>query len=91
MKTVNAKQMAIFLGLDSERRVQQLVKEGMPRDARGQYNPIKCGAWYVRYLQAAIEKKTLSAIQAALTQAYGFRAYTEKSNWKCPMKVALTR
>jgi hypothetical protein len=90
MPTVDVTKVVKFLNV-TPRRVQQLVKEGMPRDARGQYNPIKCGAWYVRYLQAAIEKKTFTAIQAALTQAYGFRAYTEKSNWKCPMKVALTR
>jgi hypothetical protein len=34
------------------------VKEGIPKEARGQYNPIKCGARYVRYLPANFEKKT---------------------------------
>jgi phage terminase Nu1 subunit (DNA packaging protein) len=57
MPTVDVHKVAAFLNV-TPRRVQQLVKEGMPRGARGQYDPIKCGAWYVRYLQAAIEKKT---------------------------------
>jgi hypothetical protein len=30
----------------------------MPKEARGQYDPVKCAAWYIRYLQTAIEKKT---------------------------------
>lgn len=58
MPSVDVEKVAGFLNV-TPRRVQQLVNEGMPREARGQYNPIKCGAWYVRYLQAAIEKKTI--------------------------------
>jgi phage terminase Nu1 subunit (DNA packaging protein) len=42
----------------SEQRVQQLVKEGMPRESRGQYDPMKCMFWYIRYLQTAIERRT---------------------------------
>jgi phage terminase Nu1 subunit (DNA packaging protein) len=38
------------------RRIQQLVKEGMPREARGQYDPVKCMLWYIRYLQAKLER-----------------------------------
>jgi phage terminase Nu1 subunit (DNA packaging protein) len=56
MAIVNVTRVAAFLNLTPQ-RVQQLVKEGMPREARGQYDPIRCGAWYVRFLQAAIEKK----------------------------------
>jgi hypothetical protein len=41
------------------RRVQYLVKEGMPRQARGKYDPVKCMLWYVRYLQRLLEKKSL--------------------------------
>jgi phage terminase Nu1 subunit (DNA packaging protein) len=58
MLTVNVAKVAQFLNV-TPRRIQQLVKEGMPRGVRGQYDPIKCGAWYVRYLQSAIEKKTV--------------------------------
>jgi len=57
MKTVNAKQMAIFLGLDSERRVQQLVKEGMPKEAHGKYEPMRCLVWRVRDLQKKLDGK----------------------------------
>jgi phage terminase Nu1 subunit (DNA packaging protein) len=59
LPTVGVHRVAAFLNV-TPRRVQQLVKEGMPRSSRGQYDPVKCGAWYVRYLQAAIEKKTTS-------------------------------
>jgi hypothetical protein len=56
MPTVDVHKVARFLNV-TPRRVQQHVKEEMPRAARGQYDPIKCGQWYVRYLQAAIEKR----------------------------------
>ena len=58
MPTVDVTKVASFLNLD-ERRIQQLVKEGMPREARGQYDPIKCAGWYIRYLQNALEKKAV--------------------------------
>jgi phage terminase Nu1 subunit (DNA packaging protein) len=61
MPTVDVAKVGAFLNV-TPRRIQQLVKEGMPREARGQYDPVKCGAWYVRYLQAAIEKKTMPSI-----------------------------
>ena len=38
------------------RRVQQLVKEGLPREKRGECDPIKCMLWYIRYLQAQISR-----------------------------------
>ena len=41
----------------TERRVQQLVREGMPRAERGQYDPWACALWYIRYLQKAVEAK----------------------------------
>jgi phage terminase Nu1 subunit (DNA packaging protein) len=41
------------------RRVQYLVKEGMPREARGKYDAVKCMCWYIRYLQILIEKKSI--------------------------------
>lgn len=55
---VDVGKVAVALNIE-ERRVQQLVKEGMPREARGQYDAVKCLLWYVRYLQAALEKKSL--------------------------------
>jgi phage terminase Nu1 subunit (DNA packaging protein) len=61
MPTVNVSKLAAFLNLD-ERRVQQLVKEGMPRETRGQYDPVKCAAFYIRFLQRALEKKSVPTL-----------------------------
>lgn len=59
MPLVDVGRVAQALNLH-ERRVQQLVKEGLPREGRGQYDAVKCMLWYVRYLQALIEKKAVS-------------------------------
>lgn len=40
------------------RRVEQLVKEGMPRAGRGRYDLGACLLWYVRYLQKALEARS---------------------------------
>jgi phage terminase Nu1 subunit (DNA packaging protein) len=61
MPTVDVSKVAAFLNLD-ERRVQQLVKEGMPRESRGQYDPIKCAHFYIRFLQRALEKKSVPTL-----------------------------
>ena len=52
---VNIERVANALNL-TPRRVQQLVKEGLPREKRGEYDPIKCLLWYVRYLQGQISR-----------------------------------
>ena len=61
MPTVDVTKVASALNLD-ERRVQQLVKEGMPRETRGQYDPVKCMLWYIRFLQGALEKKAVPTL-----------------------------
>jgi phage terminase Nu1 subunit (DNA packaging protein) len=61
MAVVNVARLAAFLNL-TPRRVQQLVKEGMPREANGQYDPIKCACFYVRYLQNAIEERSVPSV-----------------------------
>jgi len=61
MSTVNVMRVASALNL-SEQRVQQLVKEGMPREGRGQYDPVKCMLWYIRYLQQVIQKKSVPTL-----------------------------
>jgi phage terminase Nu1 subunit (DNA packaging protein) len=62
MATVGVTQVASALNL-SAARVQMLVKVGMPRKARGQYDPVKCMLWYVRYLQRALEKKSVPTLE----------------------------
>jgi phage terminase Nu1 subunit (DNA packaging protein) len=44
-KTVNVRELAALLGI-SVRRVQQLARLGMPRVARGRYDPRICRKWY---------------------------------------------
>jgi phage terminase Nu1 subunit (DNA packaging protein) len=61
MPIVNITKVASALNL-SEQRVQQLVKEGLPREARGQYDPVKCLLWYVRYLQKALERRAVPTL-----------------------------
>jgi phage terminase Nu1 subunit (DNA packaging protein) len=57
MATVGVDKVASALNLTPQ-RVQQLVKEGLPREARGRYDPIKCMMFYVRYLQRVLEKRS---------------------------------
>jgi phage terminase Nu1 subunit (DNA packaging protein) len=61
MATVNAEKVAQALNL-TESRVHQLVKEGLPKEARGQFDPVKCMLFYIRYLQHALEKKTVPTL-----------------------------
>jgi hypothetical protein len=61
MATVNAERLSQALHL-SEARVYQLVKEGLPKEGKGQYDPIKCMYWYICYLQAALEKKSVPTL-----------------------------
>lgn len=62
MATVPVGKVANILNL-TPRRVQQLVKEGMPREATGQYDPVKCMLFYVRYLQQALEQQTIPTLE----------------------------
>ena len=55
---VNAEQLAAIVDLQ-KRRIFQLVEEGMPKERRGRYDVDKCRAWYIRFLQAAVENKSL--------------------------------
>ena len=42
----------------SRQHVHVLVKAGMPKAGRGQYDAAKCAIWYIHYLQEALKKKT---------------------------------
>jgi hypothetical protein len=41
--------------------VHQLVRVGLPKEGRGQFDPVKCMLFYIRYLQTALEKKSVPA------------------------------
>jgi phage terminase Nu1 subunit (DNA packaging protein) len=69
-KTVNVRELAAVLGI-SPRRVQQLVRLGMPRVARGKYDPTVCRMWYeaTPWRTWAREQARISAeIDALLTE-----------------------
>lgn len=57
MPLVDVKHLAKTLNL-TPRRVQQLVSDGLPKELRGKYDLGKCMLWYIRFLQAALEKKS---------------------------------
>jgi phage terminase Nu1 subunit (DNA packaging protein) len=56
MAVVSVGKVAKALNLTPQ-RVQQLANEGLPREDRGKYDLGKCMLWYIRYLQAALERK----------------------------------
>jgi phage terminase Nu1 subunit (DNA packaging protein) len=55
MQQVSISQLAEALNL-SERWVQQLASQGMPKSQRGRYPLEECLRWYIRYLQRAAER-----------------------------------
>jgi len=61
MAAVNAVKIAQALNL-TEQRVHQLVREGLPKEGRGLFDPVKCMLFYVRYLQRALEKKSMPTL-----------------------------
>ncbi len=58
---VNTVMLASVLDL-TPRRVQQLVKEGLPRIARDTWNLAACARWYIKYL------KEKGAVETVLDQ-----------------------
>src|SRR5260370_995948 len=57
-RIVGIKQMAEILNLTPS-RIQQLVQEGLPKKLLGKYDRDECAGWYIRYMQALVEKKAL--------------------------------
>jgi phage terminase Nu1 subunit (DNA packaging protein) len=47
------------------RRVQQLVKLGMPKTAKGEYELGPCMAWYIKFLQQELDRRGPSASAAS--------------------------
>ena len=56
MATVNGDRLSEALNV-TVRRVQQLVKEGLPQVDRNRYDLGQCYFWYVRYLQKALQRR----------------------------------
>ena len=68
-KTPNFKigTIAAVLGI-SKRRLRQLVSEGMPREARGQYDLSACVQWFAKY-KTALASRSSKLDQARLRKA----------------------
>jgi phage terminase Nu1 subunit (DNA packaging protein) len=67
MPLVDVKQLVQALNI-SEARVGQLAKEGMPKEARGKYDLGKCMLWYIRYLQAALKRRSGATDESGRTE-----------------------
>lgn len=57
-RVLSIKEIASTLNLTPS-RIQQLVQEGLPKKLRGRYDQDECTGWYIRYLQALVEKKSI--------------------------------
>jgi phage terminase Nu1 subunit (DNA packaging protein) len=66
MAIVRVGKVAQALNLTPQ-RVQQLANEGLPKEDRGKYDLGKCMLWYIRYLQAALEKKAVPMADGGYT------------------------
>ena len=62
MAAVNAEKIGKVLNL-TEQRVHQLVREGLPKEGRGLFDPAKCMQFYIRYLQRALKKKSVPTLE----------------------------
>ena len=57
-RIVGIPEVATALNL-SARRVQQLANEGLPKKSPGKYDLDECRSFYIRYLQAIVEKRSV--------------------------------
>lgn len=57
-RIIKIKELAGILNL-TPTRVHQLVQEGLPKKLRGKYDQDLCVGWYIRYLQALVERKAI--------------------------------
>jgi phage terminase Nu1 subunit (DNA packaging protein) len=57
-RIVGIRELSQILNL-TKSRISQLTQEGLPKKLRGKYDRDQCTAWYIRYLQALVEKKAI--------------------------------
>ena len=69
MPQVEIKQLMQALNV-SEVHVGRLVKEGMPKEARGKYDLGKCMLWYIRYLQGALKRRSGNVDETGRTESH---------------------
>lgn len=59
---VGGVELGSFLGI-TQRRIQQLFNEGMPRVSRGRFDLRQCVRWYIEYLRQATDNSSFDKIQ----------------------------
>lgn len=42
----------------SEMRISQLIRQGMPKESRGQYDPVNCMFWYIGSLRNTVNSRS---------------------------------
>jgi phage terminase Nu1 subunit (DNA packaging protein) len=62
VKTVTAKEVCRILAGDghdplTEMAVSKFVRDGMPKEARGTYDPVACMRWYIGRLRNSVKRK----------------------------------
>lgn len=62
VKTVSAKEICQILAGDghdplTEMAVSKFVRDGMPKESRGTYNPVACMSWYIGRLRTSVKRK----------------------------------
>ena len=85
MATVGVGEVARFCRI-STRRVQQLVKEGMPQIERGKFNLAEAAQWYIGFLQDAIKRqgsgRSNDSLKKRQAEVLKYRAQKEKLEFK---------
>jgi phage terminase Nu1 subunit (DNA packaging protein) len=78
-RAVGGVELGSFLGI-TQRRIQQLFNEGMPRISRGRFNLRQCVRWYIEFLRAATDSSSFDKMQeqkSKLLQAKAAKAAIE--------------
>ena len=66
---IGTQQVADLLGLSRE-RITQLVKKGMPKQARGKFDAAECVQWYIRFRLEGVEKPASTDVNEARKKLY---------------------
>jgi phage terminase Nu1 subunit (DNA packaging protein) len=72
-------------------RVHQLVKLGMPKQARGEYQIGPCMAWYIKYLQKELERRGPAGTAASAGLQVEREGLTAAQRQRVELDVALRR
>ncbi len=87
MATVNGDRLSEALNV-TVRRVQQLVKEGLPQVDRNRYDLGQCYFWYVRYLQKALQRRENVEAPPTKFQTIRERLMDAQASIRCSERIS---